>query len=82
MKTSLGDDCVVIHLDYDAVKEVVQIVSSCRDDYERQKLSTGERDKNFTLRFHDRCICYFATRISCGFPSLRGPAALPHCLRF
>jgi hypothetical protein len=27
MKTSLGGDCVAIHLDYDAVKEVVQIVS-------------------------------------------------------
>jgi len=24
MKTSLGDDCIFIHLDYDAVKEVVQ----------------------------------------------------------
>jgi len=54
MKTSLGDDCVVIHLDYDAVKEVVQIVSNCRDDYERPRLSADERDKNFTLRFRDR----------------------------
>jgi len=26
MKTSLGDDRVAINLDYDAVKEVVQIV--------------------------------------------------------
>src|SRR5204863_8573523 len=50
MKTSLGDDCVAINLDYDVVKEVVQIVSGYPGDYERMRLRVGERDENFALR--------------------------------
>jgi len=49
MKTSLGDDCVFIYLDYDAVKEVVQNSSIVPDDYQRARLRTSERDENFTL---------------------------------
>jgi hypothetical protein len=44
MKTSLGDDCVAINLDYDAVKEVVQIVSDCRHKYGGVRLTPGEED--------------------------------------
>jgi len=44
MKTSLGDDCVAINLDYDAVKEVVQIVSERQHDYERQRLRRREHN--------------------------------------
>jgi len=51
MKTSLGDDCVAINLDYEAVKEVVQIVPDCPNDYENARLRTRERHENFTLRF-------------------------------
>jgi len=82
MKTSLGDDCVAINLDYDAVKEVVQIVSDCPNDYESARLRTRERHENFTLRFTGEFSPthrYFVTRISWVFPSFRGPAALPHC---
>jgi hypothetical protein len=52
MKTSLGVDCVAINLDYDAVKEVVQIVSGCPRNYERSRLRKRERDENFALRVH------------------------------
>src|SRR6185503_13187234 len=47
MKTSLGDDCVAVNLDYDAVKEVVQ---NYHGDCERQRLRMGERGWKFTLR--------------------------------
>jgi len=50
MKTSLGVDCVAINLDYDAVKEVVQIVSGCPNNYGRTRLKRRERDENFALR--------------------------------
>jgi hypothetical protein len=50
MKTSLGVDCVAITLDYDAVKEVVQIVSGYRSGYRERKLRVGEQDWNFRFR--------------------------------
>lgn len=55
MKTSLGDDCVAINLDYEAVKEVVQIVPDCPGDYASARLRTRERHENFTLRFCRLC---------------------------
>jgi hypothetical protein len=65
MKTSLGDDCVAINLDYDAVKEVVQIYQS---NYERPRLSTSERDKNFTLRL----------RVTFAIPSIETSREIPN----
>jgi len=47
MKTSLGDDCVAVNLDYDAVKEVVQ---NYHGDCERQRLRMRERGWKFTLK--------------------------------
>jgi len=53
MKTSLGVDCVAIDLDYDAVKEAVQILSGCPSNYERTRLRPSERDENFALSVPD-----------------------------
>jgi len=50
MKTSLGDDCVFIYLDYDAVKEVVQNSSNVSRDYQGPTLRKHERNANFKLR--------------------------------
>jgi hypothetical protein len=69
MKTSLGDDCVAINLDYDAVKEVVQIVY-CPNDYESARLRTRERHENFTLRFGG----YAATEMHIGRQTHDGPS--------
>jgi len=49
MKTSLGDDRAFNHLDYDAVKEVVQIYRDCQRDYLSLKLRKREQKENLRL---------------------------------
>jgi len=62
MKPLWAIDCVAVYLDYDAVKEVVQIVSGYPNEYACATLTGGEKNLNFALRITKRSLSILSRR--------------------